>query len=231
MLNGEKYRDEILKLCEDEIDFGVYKDTNEFGNCSSMSCMDCVFENDSCGRGTIKWILSECKDKKEHKKKEKVLNIDKYRKEILNIINIPSSFAVERDTNNIGRCSDIECNDCRFDIRSKLCSVSKNDWLFEEYKEVQKPIELTEEEYEFLRSVGTGYLAKNGVNVLYLYKSMPTLNKGNNILKWVGNGIDVLSLFDNLKHSRFAFIKPDDAEPWSVRKILDNCRVTDEKNG
>jgi hypothetical protein len=64
MINGEKYREEILNNCNGE--FGL---SNRIVKCTYEECASCVFSNLNnqgdhvgCSVRRIKWLLSECKE-------------------------------------------------------------------------------------------------------------------------------------------------------------------------
>lgn len=64
MTNFEKYKDEILKLLDKNIDeIGILKTTGEPKNCYCINCTDCWFCNKDCRLGFIKWLYQEYKEK------------------------------------------------------------------------------------------------------------------------------------------------------------------------
>ncbi len=71
MLNAEKYRDRVLKVCDTERDFAAKKTAKNallFCACSTNNivCEECFFndgsDNISCGALKTKWLLSEFKE-------------------------------------------------------------------------------------------------------------------------------------------------------------------------
>lgn len=68
MLNAEKYKDELLKVInENEQDFIAFDDRdNSVKNCNTMVCKDCKFTRTKskalCTQTKLKWLLSEYKE-------------------------------------------------------------------------------------------------------------------------------------------------------------------------
>lgn len=61
MLNAEKFRDEILKVTNKSLHFGISKTTNKIQSCHIVGCSKCLFERciDSCNKARFEWLLSE----------------------------------------------------------------------------------------------------------------------------------------------------------------------------
>lgn len=68
MLNAEKYKNELLKVInENEQDFIAFDDRdNSVKNCNTMVCKDCKFSKTKakvlCTQTKLKWLLSEYKE-------------------------------------------------------------------------------------------------------------------------------------------------------------------------
>lgn len=61
MLNAEKYKDEILKVKDNEGSFSLTK-YNEIRKCCDGSCSDCIFFSGNCYKEILRWLLSEYKE-------------------------------------------------------------------------------------------------------------------------------------------------------------------------
>lgn len=99
-------------------------------------------------------------------------------------------------------------------------------WLFEEYKE--QPIKLTRLEYLLLKlfyEKDFRYLTRSAGGFLYI-------NKGNNPpQKKDGMWFNCESYITfNVIDDLFPFIKWEDEEPKSIKKLLNNCDVVDNEN-
>ena len=57
MTNGEKYRDEILKIVKTKEDFAVKDGKIEF--CCNVRCNYCEFFDGDCTPGKIRWMYAE----------------------------------------------------------------------------------------------------------------------------------------------------------------------------
>lgn len=59
MTNFEKYKDDLMKI---EGDFAVDRNTRKIVECSTLDCVDCIFNEKSCfDTGKIKWLCEEYK--------------------------------------------------------------------------------------------------------------------------------------------------------------------------
>lgn len=151
-------------------------------------------------------------------------NGEKFKGEILKIINRGECFGISCDKPNvITECDGLPCEDCLFNLDGS-CEVHKMKWLLSEYKE---PIKLTRLEYEllkFLNDEGSKYIARDLCGqILYRYRDKPTKNK---MGEWVRGGTCIdLRMFNNL----FQFVKWEDAEPTSIQEVLDNFEVVENE--
>lgn len=154
-----------------------------------------------------------------------MLNAEKYRSQILDIIEGGHPFAVGKDKQNIVRsCAGISCETCIFNEEEKYgygCDYLRIRWLLSEYKE---PIKLTRLEFEILKWLDKGgykFITRSRSNNLIAHDSTP---------KKVLNGwfsesrYKYLSPFDEL----LCFVKWEDEEPISIKQVLRNCEVADD---
>lgn len=151
-----------------------------------------------------------------------MLNAEKYKKEILNIMQDGYCFAVRKDRQSITKCcSNLKCENCIFcqeDIRG--CDWSRTKWLLSEYKE---PIKLTRFEFEMLKwldKAGYKFIVRNPGGNLMIYYDTPEKD----VSFWFyDSGCKILSGFNEL----FQFVQWEDKEPTSIQYVLKNCEVED----
>lgn len=64
MINGEKYRDEILAVTNKHEYFALKEDNpTVITRCNDLEqCRGCLFDNGTCSSKKMKWLLSECKE-------------------------------------------------------------------------------------------------------------------------------------------------------------------------
>lgn len=167
-----------------------------------------------------------------------MINAEKYKSEILEIINNARNFAITKNSNEIKPCSersDRECSECSFSACNNEegckfgCAFYKLNWLLSEYKE---PVKLTRLEHEVLKHllndteyryiVRNKYRHEGGVFNLYIFKDKPFEDSG----VWY-SGRDSVSefyVFNNL----FAFVRWEDSEPTPIKEVLENCEVVND---
>lgn len=154
-----------------------------------------------------------------------MMNIEKYIDDILKIKNCDFGFT-ERDR-KIVECGARFCDECLFTQENRKvdepsCNVARLKWLVSENKE---PIKLNRLEYEILKFGQFGYIARDEDGNLFAFSLKPEKVKDSwdcDIKKNVTYSRD-LTLFNEL----FDFIKWEDAEPTSVKEVLNNCEVID----
>ena len=152
-----------------------------------------------------------------------MINAEKYKSEILEIINNGRNFAITKNSNEIKPCSersDRECSECSFSACNNEegckfgCAFYKLNWLLSEYKE---PVKLTRLEHDVLKHLleKTQYrfIVRERSDNIYIYKRKPK--------KGIGacdssTGMLNLNVFINL----FPFIKWEDEEPCEFRKYI-----------
>lgn len=149
-----------------------------------------------------------------------VLNAEKFRKEILENSNVVFDFSMSKDKHTIKKCLGV-CDDCFFHEAGDHCSNIKVKWLLSEYKE---PVKLTRFEHDVLKYLleNTQYrfIARERNDTIYIYTRKP--KKGSDAWEII-SGMRNFNLFINL----FPFIEWEDEEPKSIKKILNNCEVSD----
>lgn len=59
MTNFEKYREEILKISENDNDFAVPRQTRVPMECIYVSCRDCLFDGKRCQSARARWLYEE----------------------------------------------------------------------------------------------------------------------------------------------------------------------------
>lgn len=152
-----------------------------------------------------------------------MMNIEKYIDDILKIQNRNFGFT-ERDR-KIVECGARFCDECLFDQKNRKvdepsCNVAKLKWLVSENKE---PIKLNRLEYEILKFIEFGYIARDKDGNLFSFWYKP--KKDNDIwdcdVKKNQNYSHDLTSFNEL----FEFIKWEDEEPTLITNILNNCEV------
>nr|DAI24440.1 MAG TPA: hypothetical protein [Bacteriophage sp.] len=154
-----------------------------------------------------------------------MINAEKYISEILKINNC--DFGFNKHDRKIINCDSKFCEDCLFSQKNRKvdepsCNVAKLKWLISENKE---PIKLNRLEYEILKFGQFGYIARDEDGNLFAFSLKPEKVKDIwdcNIKKNVTYSRD-LTLFNEL----FDFIKWEDAEPTSVKEVLNNCEVVE----
>lgn len=150
-----------------------------------------------------------------------MLNAEKFRKEILENSNVVSDFSMSKDKHAIKKCLGV-CEDCFFHDLGDHCSNIKVKWLLSEYKE---PIKLSKLEYDILKYLSDNtrhmYITRDGNGNIFLYDVEP--EKSKSAPWWTGRGMCQMTMFNKL----FQFVQWKDEEPKSIKKILNNCEVSD----
>lgn len=150
-----------------------------------------------------------------------MLNAEKFRKEILENSNVVFDFSMSKDKHTIKKCLGV-CDDCFFHDLGDHCSNIKVKWLLSEYKE---PIKLSKLEYDILKYLSDNtrhmYITRDGNGNIFLYDVEP--EKSKSAPWWTGRGMCQMTMFNKL----FQFVQWKDEEPKSIKKILNNCEVSD----
>ena len=149
-----------------------------------------------------------------------MLNAEKYRSQVLDIIEEGRQFAVSKDRQNIVRCTvDFSCGNCIFGGENDCgYSLARMKWLLSEYKE---PIKLTRLEFEILKWLDKEdykFIVRNPGGNLMIYYDTPEKD----VSFWFyDSGCKILSGFNEL----FQFVQWEDKEPTSIQEVLKKCEV------
>lgn len=150
-----------------------------------------------------------------------MINGEKYKNEIIEEYqNLLKRKVVEGDGNRMNKAiKTIAYKHCK---KQLLGASGTFKWLCEEYKE---PINLSKLEFEILKFIEFGYIARDKDGNLFSFWYKP--KKDNDIwdcdVKKNQNYSHDLTLFNEL----FDFIKWEDAEPTSIDELLKNCEVVE----
>lgn len=153
-----------------------------------------------------------------------MINAEKYKDEIIAIVNDSDYFAIDIDNPSVVRhCGGLECKNCVFNNNDyNDCNFLRMNWLLSEYKE---PIKVSRLEYEILKfaiNKNFEYIARDYDGQLYAFMEKPY--KGDSFWKTDGYYY-MLEMFSVL----FQFVKWEDEEPKSIKKLLNNCEVVDDE--
>lgn len=151
-----------------------------------------------------------------------MLNAEKFKKEISECIDEYNSgrFSISKDcAPRFKYCDTTYCNDCMFDEQEGYCSLRRMKWLLSEYKE---PVKLTRFERDILeyalKNTDYRFITRDEEDKLYFYSTKP--RKYNRYWQYLAQNQRRL-LSDDL----FPFVKWEDDEPTSIKKVLKNCVV------
>lgn len=155
-----------------------------------------------------------------------MLNAEKYKKELLKVINENEQdfIAFDDRDNSIKNCTTILCRNCKFSRTKKgvLCTQTKLKWLLSEYKE---PIKLSKLEYDILKYLSDNtkhmYIVRDGNGNIFLYDVEP--EKSKSAPWWTGRGMCHMNMFNKL----FQFVQWEDSTPTPIKEVLDNCEVVE----
>lgn len=153
-----------------------------------------------------------------------MINCERYIDDILKTNNC--DFGFNKRDRKIIKCDAKYCDDCLFNPKNyaykSTCNVLRLKWLASENKE---PIRLNRLEYEILKFIEFGYIARDKEGNLFSFWYKP--KKYHDIwdcdVPKNQNYSDDLTLFNEL----FKFIRWEDAEPTSIEELLKNCEVTE----
>lgn len=65
MNNFEAYKEKLLRISSEDR-CAVVRNTNELKPCATVECSDCLFKEDTCTEGLIKWLAEEYEESKEY---------------------------------------------------------------------------------------------------------------------------------------------------------------------
>lgn len=158
-----------------------------------------------------------------------MINAERYRNEILNIINDDYSLAVNKNNpNGVSKCGSFPCADCMFSKKENgkaRCTRNKMHWLLSEYKEPVKVSSLEHELLKFWYESGCcyRYIARDLSGNLFLYVRRPTKKAE----VWASiEWHKFISDFNDL----FKFVKWEDEEPTSIKDVLENYEVIKDES-
>lgn len=147
-----------------------------------------------------------------------MLNAERFKKEILENSNVVSDFFISKDKHAIKKCLGV-CDNCIFYDMGDHCSNVKIKWLLSEYKE---PVKLTRFERDILeyalKNTDYRFITRDEEDKLYFYSTKP--RKYNRYWQYLAQNQRRL-LSDDL----FPFVKWEDDEPTSIKKVLKKCVV------
>lgn len=150
-----------------------------------------------------------------------MINAEKYKDEINEeYLNLLKRNVIDGDGNRMNEAiKTIAYKHCG----KQLCGASSTfKWLCEEYKE---PVKLSKLEYDILKYLSDNtvhmYITRDGNGNIFLYDVEP--EKSNSAPWWTGRGMCHMNMFNKL----FQFVQWKDEEPKSIKKILNNCEVSD----
>lgn len=150
-----------------------------------------------------------------------MINAEKYKDEINEeYLNLLKRNVIDGDGNRMNKAiKTIAYKHCG----KQLCGASSTfKWLCEEYKE---PVKLSKLEYDILKYLSDNtvhmYITRDGNGNIFLYDVEP--EKSNSAPWWTGRGMCQMTMFNKL----FQFVQWKDEEPKSIKKILNNCEVSD----
>lgn len=160
-----------------------------------------------------------------------MINAEKYKSEILEIINNGRNFATTKNSNEIKPCSersDRECSECLFSACNNEegckfgCDFYKLNWLLSEYKELVKLSRVEYELLKFFSNKGYKYIARDSGDGLgvYISKQHKDFKVWKTNRRYIGIG---------LLWELFQFVKWEDEEPTSIKDVLENCIVLEEE--
>ena len=150
-----------------------------------------------------------------------MLNAEKWKKEILEKLNIHNDFAIAEEDKRIKSCASTGCSKCLFNVTEESCTSAMTRWLLSEYKE---PVKLTRFEYELLKFWNDKeykYIARDSNNMVFVYHEKPSKNSK------VWGSLHEHRVIDEFDKS-FLFVRWEDSTPTSIKDVLDNCEVIED---
>lgn len=156
-----------------------------------------------------------------------MLNAERFKEEILNIVNDDFYLAVNKNNpNGVYKCGSFPCSVCMFSKPKDgkiRCTINRMNWLLSEYKE---PVKLTRFEYDILKYLSDNtkymYIVRDGNGNIFLYDEEP--QKSESAPWWTGRGMCHTSLFNKL----FQFVQWEDSTPTLIKDVLENCEVIED---
>lgn len=139
-------------------------------------------------------------------------NKEKFKDELVNIICIGDSIAIDKETHTPIVCSDIKCSNCLFYTVKMCCSDALVEWANQEYK---KPDVISVSDHFFLSYIKDGfeYLARDKDGRLYAHAIKPKKYKEYGM--WIG--MDSINVFKF--NVDFPMIKWSDNQPCKISDL------------
>lgn len=161
-----------------------------------------------------------------------MINAEKYRDELLEILNENRYIEVDKYDRKIRKCTGNNCPKCMFGITAlgkgrDSCSIAAMLWLVSEYKEV---VRLSRLEYELLKYClceNYEYIVRDEYGALRVFSSKP--EKVNSVWEPYENNVNLEPIEKLFFKKLFNFIKCGDREPTSIKNVFDNCEVVENE--
>lgn len=155
-----------------------------------------------------------------------MLNAEKYRNQILEILNTHNDFAITKADKRIRACAGTNCSECLLNVKGISCTGAMIKWLLSD--ECKESIKLSRLEYEILKYILNHteykYIARDRLGSIFIYENKPEKHVDTWRVLVNGGGYTYLTILDGL----FKFIKWLDLESTSIKNVLDNCEVVDD---
>lgn len=143
-----------------------------------------------------------------------MLNAEKFRDEILEIIRLKRHWSFDLSKNTVSKCNDTYCHNCLF---KGNCTVKRYEWMLSEYKE---PPILDDVEREYLSKVCEPY------NVVGISKYFDDDVKSEfidiTILRFDGNEIDHIVLPEFKANSMYKGMEP--SKDYDAKELGIKCK-------
>lgn len=155
-----------------------------------------------------------------------MLNGEKYRNQILEILNTHNDFAITKADKRIRACAGTNCSECLLNVKGMSCTGAMIKWLLSD--ECKESIKLSRLEYEILKYILNHteykYIARDRLGAIFIYENKPERHVDTWRVLINGGRYTNLTNLDKL----FKFIKWLDLEPTSIQEVLNNCEVVDD---
>lgn len=158
-----------------------------------------------------------------------MLNAEKYRNQILEILNTHNDFAITKADKRIRACAGTNCSECLLNVKGISCTVAMIKWLLSD--ECKESIKLSKLEYELLRHLykkDYRYIVREKSERMFAYKGRPFKVFGHSWNMGHGEKLVFLNLYDF--SYLFQFVNWEDEQPTSIKDVLNNCEVVDDES-
>lgn len=154
-----------------------------------------------------------------------MLNGEKYRNQILEILNTHNDFAITKADKRIRACAGTNCSECLLNVKGISCTGAMIKWLLSD--ECKESIKLSRLEYEILKYILNHteykYITRDRLGAIFIYENKPEKHVDTWRVLANGGGYTNLTILDKL----FKFIKWLDSKPTSIQEVLNNCEVVE----